>query len=142
MKFHAAILLFLPFIFTCCDKTKVPKDAYEIESDIYIYEPEESNPWSMTAKTVEEYGCVNYSLITDFSVKNEKIDIHFKWVEAPDICLTAIGGAVTELDFSGLDAGVYQVNFESQGEETEAQLTVSDSLELVFLEEGNVMMAP
>lgn len=75
-------------------------------------------------KTEEPFGCVNYSLDLDVEIEGQDLFVTLRGVIEPDVCLTAIGPAIsyTRLPIS---EGEYTLHFSYSGERDSYQISIS-----------------
>lgn len=80
----------------------------------------------MSIVTEKTYPCANYSIVTRVSKHYNNITIALLYITVPEICLTALGPASTELLFN-LKEGTYFLNFYAKEVTDKYELSVSDS---------------
>ncbi|OYD17638.1 hypothetical protein CH333_00025 [candidate division WOR-3 bacterium JGI_Cruoil_03_44_89] len=123
------------FGFLSCDIFNFSKKELKpIEGDItfsvkegYREHDSISEPGIMLSMVTEKiYPCCNWSIISEVSVKGNKISIEILGIYVPEICLTALGPA-TSTSFLDISNGEYLLYF-SYGNMTDGYvLTVTDS---------------
>jgi len=109
------IFLLITFLSSIsCEKTT----SYEyqlIDSDIVIRMSEElGNPtrsFELGLQTDKAYPCINYSLITNSTSTTDKISIEVLGINAPTICLTAIGPAGSTIPITNVQNKSYDIDF-------------------------------
>lgn len=72
------------------------------------------------------YGCVNYSIIAETKIYNDKIDISLNGIQVPNICLTALGPAAYR-DTLNIPNGIYQLTIHSTNFSSTFSVTITDS---------------
>ncbi len=93
-------------------------DLHSIEGRIffkvyegYEFEQLEGRPRIILEMRTEKiYGCCNNRIVSEINRSGSYISINLKGILFPEICLTAMGPAVS-LDFLDLPEGVYSLNF-------------------------------
>lgn len=100
-------------IFSCKDKTKY--DYQVVDSDIIVSMNEElgspTRSFKLTFNTDKAYPCINYSMITNSEISDNKIKIEFLGIYTPNICLTAIGPASSTIPIPGIQNKTYDIEF-------------------------------
>jgi hypothetical protein len=82
-------------------------------------------------RTEKIYGCCNNRIISEITRSGSYISVHLKGVLFPELCLTAIGPAVSR-DFLDLPEGVYSLNFLQWSSPDKYTLTVTkEAIEVV-----------
>jgi hypothetical protein len=76
-------------------------------------------------ETEEPFGCVNYTLDIDVEAEGQDIFVTLHGVSEPDVCLTAIGPALSYTPLP-LSDGVYTLHFSYSGERESYQVSISD----------------
>ena len=76
--------------------------------------------------TEKTYPCANYDIRTKVSKHGNKITIGLLYITVPEICLTMLGPANTELFFN-LTEGKYSLNFYANEVTDKYELSVSDT---------------
>jgi hypothetical protein len=110
-----AIFLLIIFLSSIsCEKT--PNYEYQlIESDILIRMSEElGNPirsFKFGLQTDKAYPCINYSLITNSTTTDDKISVEVFGINAPTVCLTAIGPASSAIPVTSIQNKTYDIEF-------------------------------
>jgi hypothetical protein len=84
-----------------------------------------------TAKT---YPCFNYSIVTSHSVNKKQIEIELLAINAPEVCLTALGPARGRINLGYLDGG-YEIIFKNREFRDNYNLIINDTLIFVDGEE-------
>lgn len=106
------------------------------------YEAENSLPvFGISIATNEQFGCINYRLVTSHKLRKNVLSISMDDVNIGDICLTAIGPATTfiPLDLDNGDYGLELIN----GETTEYfLLDVSQEKVQVIRQDRNEFKLP
>lgn len=140
MKKYLVLILISAFIFSC-NKTDSPFEnigdysqfinSNSISSNIEFM-PFETSPSNtvetptlkLRLKTVDEFSCVNYGLITTEFINDDEFIIRFEEITEPTQCLTAMGPAVSEINLTenikklvfinGNIIDIYSINIDNQ----------------------------
>jgi hypothetical protein len=123
--------------------TSCNHNAFEkpIDSDIIVHVEKRERAYILIAETEKEYGCVNYPINYSFSRIGSKIKVKFKYVEAIDVCLTAIGPARCEVDlgYQELTPGVeYDLELKLNRKTNYGSLMLGDSAVITFSDNPNI----
>lgn len=117
------------FITLCSCSTETVDEAREVDSEIKIVLTQELSEGDLTlrirSETLEQQPCYNYTLVTDYHLDENNIRVRYEGVDAPEICLTALGPAVSERSFS-LENGSYDVEFINDGISNPGELVIDD----------------
>ncbi len=133
----SGLFLFIMFllVFLSCDVFDSPeKELKPIEGNIIFsvkegYENYDSisEPGIMLSMATEKiYGCYNWSIISKIMVQGNKVLIDLLGVYVPEICLTALGPAIST-SFLDISNGKYLLYFSSKNIIDRYVLTVTDS---------------
>jgi len=116
MKNYLLIALISVFIISC-NKTDSPPENFgdysqfinsnSISSDIefmpietYSSNNVENPTLKLRLKTVDEYPCLNYELLTTEFINGNELIIRFEDIVIPSSCATAIGPAISEINLT------------------------------------------
>ena len=134
----ATIVLMLSVATAGCDKTIETKSKIDSEIDITMME-NSSGALQLYFSTTEIYPCCNWSIDLSWKKSSNNIDITFKSIIKPDICLTALGPATAMIDLGVLNNGIYQLNFYNEHVKQSGELVVSsDSYKINFADNSLV----
>jgi hypothetical protein len=101
-----------------------------IDSKVLISMTEHLSPAGRTleleCKTERSYGCSNLVVLTSMEQRERAIQIQFRGIRQPEICLTSFGPATTRISLGSLAAGSYRLAAASQGQGFYATLSVSE----------------
>jgi hypothetical protein len=113
----------------------------DIESDILIEARTIVGRNELVAHTEESMPCANYKIRHSIDRKSSRLEIHFKDILIPELCLTAFGPASTIISLGTIPSGNYEVRFFLNGETTRGTLT-TQPLALEIESGGNVRLQP
>lgn len=132
-----ALILFMLTIVSC----KEDVNTNDIESDIFIEARNIVGRNELVAQTEESMPCANYKIRHSIDRKSSRLEIHFKDILIPELCLTAFGPASTIISLGSIPSGNYEVRFLLNGETTRGTLT-TQPLALEIESGGNVRLKP
>ncbi|MFO7977213.1 MAG: hypothetical protein R6U64_01025 [Bacteroidales bacterium] len=75
--------------------------------------------------TIEEYPCGNFQIIYSFEKDHGNLEVDFKGLYLPSICVTVIGPATGELILDDLEPGAWPVTFSYNQQELQAVVHLS-----------------
>ncbi len=131
----SAIILLLLFLLNGCEylSSDPVQNTLPIEGNLLFNFSESYENYNKASlpvlyfnlKTEKEYGCLNYNISTDIKLSGNNLDVFIKGIQGPNICLTAIGPAVssTALD---LPAGNYKLTLHAEYFSDTYDFSVSD----------------
>lgn len=111
-----------------CSKEEVGKVPLEgiIQVEVKEITIDDSPRIMLSCRTIKEYPCANYSIITDQEVIDEPLKITFLAIEAPHNCFTALGPARAEIDLGTLENGIYDLIINNQSLANHGSLEITD----------------
>ncbi|MCL2413872.1 MAG: hypothetical protein FWC94_01275 [Bacteroidales bacterium] len=105
-----------------CDK----ESNNGIDSEINITMMEDlSGAIQLYFSTTKIYPCMNYWIDLSWKRSSNNIDVTFKGVISPGVCLRALGPATETLNLGVLNNGTYQLSFYNRDERQSGELIVS-----------------
>ena len=97
-------ILILIFAFYSCSKDNIIDNTNKINSDIKVTLIEElsktQNILNINSETIEIQPCINTSLLTKYEQIGNKIVIDYEGISTPNVCLTALGPAITGYSYN------------------------------------------
>lgn len=121
-------------------------ESQAIDSDIIISAWENlgstNRTFELKCATKESYPCSNYSIQNSSSVKNQLISISFNKILIPQICLTALGPAITNINLGTLSNRTYNIEIDLRNKTSKGRLIVNDNYyQFVMDSEENIKLA-
>jgi hypothetical protein len=135
LKITAIMLLLAVTIIGCDNKNIETHQGVDSEINIRMVERFDKYPRTLQMDfwTTKIYPCFNFPIILSWQKSSNVIDITFKEVIDPGICLTALGPARAVIDLGVLSNGTYQLNFQNGKIKHSGELIVSsDSYTISF----------
>ena len=119
--------------------SRVPLDAPVVFKLIESHSPYQPGAPVMflTMNTEREYGCVNYAILTNISIRQHIIEVSLLGVGVPEVCLTAIGPAWSRHELH-LRNGDYGLRFRRGKQVDDYSIAVSDSSVVITGEPGEI----
>lgn len=130
-QFVLFVFLLMVFLFatSACSKDDNEQDDYELGGvEIKMWENIDAVPRTLQLRceTRQIFPCCNWGITHTVNVSSEAIDIRFKDIYIPDICLTATGPATAHIDLGSLSEGTYNLNLSAPGSHDSGSLIVND----------------
>lgn len=114
----------------CSDAvTEVNYDRIDTRLELTLKEEllADSRSLSLDCATERIYPCINYGIDYSMTKSGNKITIRFNQIIMPDICLTALGPAYSNIKLGNLSNGQYILNLMVNGITQTTILKVNDS---------------
>jgi hypothetical protein len=135
----AAIISTLFFQISCSDTiTEVNYERIDTRLELTLKEELSvySRLLSIDCATERIYPCINYGIDYSMTKSSNKITIRFNQIIMPEICLTALGPAYSNIKLGNLSNGLYILNLLVNGKTQTANLKVNDSTFKIEYEPG------
>jgi hypothetical protein len=138
MKFHYIILIFILIILQGCgildDDGDDNAELQPLEGSLVLEVREQYNSYNevtdpvlyLLLRTEKIYPCYNYGIASSLQIDPGRIEITLYGVVAPDICLTALGPARSQIKLNIPD-GTYQLIFRAAAFTDQYRLIINKS---------------
>ncbi len=125
------IIFCVSLVTISCEYKDIGLGSNPIDSMISIETREVLQPGSRRltfyCKTERIYSCANYSIITKTNLGSSAFKIGFTSVEAPFVCLMALGPATTTVDLNTVPNGRYAIEINNANLENRGTLEITDT---------------
>lgn len=134
MKTLLKILIVIAVFYSGCINDNNIQKVHPLDGKLIIEPKEDYENYGVISppsifialRTEKIYGCVNYGISASLSVERGVVEIFINGILEPEICLTAIGPAVTRIK-TDLTAGTYKLIIRSKDFVDEYTLVISNA---------------
>lgn len=124
-KMALATILMLLLAAGCRKKTDYDELPVPVSAQLHELFHEQQRAVAISFRTIEDYPCGNFQIIYSHTKENGVLEVDFKGLHVPRICITIIGPAKGELILDDLQPGAWPVSFSYNQLELQAVLHLS-----------------
>lgn len=106
-----ALLMLLLLAAGCRKKTDYDELPVPVAAQLHELFHEQQRAIAISFRTLEDYPCGNFQIIYSYQQDDGNLEVDFKGLHVPRICVTIIGPATGELILEDLEQGAWPISF-------------------------------